>query len=99
MFKDIDRICRILDCTDRPIQVIFAGKAHPKDEPGKRFIQEISNLEKDFLAQDHPTTSPYSWDHRNFRIEVYGLKLYGVKEMIFSAIDPVRISRLKLTVA
>ena len=47
MFNDLDRICKILDSTDRPIQVIYAGKAHPKDEPGKRFIQEISNLRHD----------------------------------------------------
>jgi hypothetical protein len=32
---------------DRPIQLIYAGKAHPKDEPGKRFIKEIANLRHD----------------------------------------------------
>jgi starch phosphorylase len=26
---------------ERPVQFVFAGKAHPKDEPGKRFIQEV----------------------------------------------------------
>jgi starch phosphorylase len=31
----------------RPVQILFAGKAHPKDEPGKRFIQEIANLRGD----------------------------------------------------
>ncbi|GAB4274645.1 MAG: glycosyltransferase family 1 protein [Candidatus Rifleibacteriota bacterium] len=40
-FKDIDRLIRILTNKDRPIQIIFAGKAHPKDEPGKNFIKEI----------------------------------------------------------
>ena len=32
------------DCstnTERPVQFVFAGKAHPKDEPGKQFIQEV----------------------------------------------------------
>jgi starch phosphorylase len=47
LFNDIDRISRLLDSTERPVQVIFAGKAHPKDEPGKRFIQEIANLRND----------------------------------------------------
>jgi starch phosphorylase len=32
---------------ERPIQFVFAGKAHPKDEPGKRFIQQIANLRHD----------------------------------------------------
>ncbi|MFN7840702.1 MAG: alpha-glucan family phosphorylase [Pirellula sp.] len=47
LFKDLDRISRLLDSEERPVQVIFAGKAHPKDEPGKRFIQEIANLRHD----------------------------------------------------
>jgi starch phosphorylase len=28
---------------ERPLQIVFSGKAHPKDEPGKRLIQEIAN--------------------------------------------------------
>src|SRR5690606_38634708 len=32
---------------DRPVQFIFSGKAHPKDEPGKKFIQRIANLRRD----------------------------------------------------
>jgi starch phosphorylase len=40
-FKDIERLIRILTNKDMPIQIIFAGKAHPKDEPGKNFTKEI----------------------------------------------------------
>jgi glycogen phosphorylase len=47
LFSDIDRIAALLNDKDRPVQIIYAGKAHPKDEPGKRFIQEISNLRHD----------------------------------------------------
>ncbi|MBU6238482.1 MAG: alpha-glucan family phosphorylase, partial [Planctomycetes bacterium] len=47
LFNDLDRISAILGNTERPVQVIFAGKAHPKDEPGKKFIQEIANLRHD----------------------------------------------------
>lgn len=47
LFNDLDRIAAILGNQDRPVQVIFAGKAHPKDEPGKKFIQEIANLRHD----------------------------------------------------
>ncbi len=47
LFGQVDRIVRLLQDEDRPLQLIYAGKAHPKDEPGKRFIQEISNLRHD----------------------------------------------------
>ncbi|HEU0115217.1 MAG TPA: alpha-glucan family phosphorylase, partial [Thermomicrobiales bacterium] len=41
IFHDVDRLARILNDPDRPVQLIFAGKAHPADEGGKRLIQEI----------------------------------------------------------
>jgi len=41
LFSDIDRLARMLWDTERPIQVVFAGKAHPADRPGQRVIQEI----------------------------------------------------------
>ncbi len=47
LFNEIDQIADLLADSDRPIQLIFAGKAHPKDEPGKRFIKEIANLRHD----------------------------------------------------
>jgi len=47
IMSDVDRICRILADTERPVQLIFAGKAHPKDEPGKQLIQRVANLRHD----------------------------------------------------
>lgn len=41
IFRDPERLKRILNDPDRPVQIIFAGKAHPADEPGKAFIQQI----------------------------------------------------------
>ncbi len=41
LFSDIDRLARMVWDADRPLQVIFAGKAHPADRPGQRVIQEI----------------------------------------------------------
>jgi starch phosphorylase len=41
LFSDIDRLARLVHDADRPIQVVFAGKAHPADRPGQRVIQEI----------------------------------------------------------
>ena len=41
LFTDMDRLGRLLWDQDRPIQVVFAGKAHPADRPGQRVIEEI----------------------------------------------------------
>jgi len=41
IFSDPDRLAAILTNPERPVQLIFAGKAHPADDGGKRLIQEI----------------------------------------------------------
>ena len=41
LFTDMDRLARLLWDSDRPVQIIFAGKAHPADRPGQAVIQEI----------------------------------------------------------
>jgi glycogen phosphorylase len=41
LFHDIDRLAKLVWDEKRPIQVVFAGKAHPADRPGQRVIQEI----------------------------------------------------------
>jgi starch phosphorylase len=46
IFRDLDRLQRIMTDTHRPVQLIFAGKAHPADEPGKALIQQVYNLAK-----------------------------------------------------
>ena len=40
ILSDIERLCGLLNDPQRPIQIIFAGKAHPADEPGKRLIKK-----------------------------------------------------------
>jgi starch phosphorylase len=46
IFRDLGRLQNILLDTHRPVQIIFAGKAHPADDPGKSLIQHIYNLAK-----------------------------------------------------
>ncbi len=46
IFRDVDRILRMINDHNRPVQIIFAGKAHPADEPGKLLIQEIYRIVK-----------------------------------------------------
>jgi starch phosphorylase len=41
LFSDIERLARMLRDEKRPVQIVFAGKAHPADRPGQRVIQEI----------------------------------------------------------
>ncbi len=44
LFSDMDRLLELVNNPDHPVQFIFAGKAHPKDEPGKQFIQQVYNF-------------------------------------------------------
>ena len=44
ILSDPARLSRILNNPDRPVQIIFAGKAHPKDHPGKEIIRELIHL-------------------------------------------------------
>jgi starch phosphorylase len=44
IFRDIDRIIELVDHPDHPIQFVFAGKAHPRDNEGKRFMQRIVEI-------------------------------------------------------
>lgn len=47
IFRDIERLKRLVNNPERPVQFIFAGKAHPHDEEGKAFIRSIVNLSRD----------------------------------------------------
>jgi starch phosphorylase len=47
IFNDIERLIAILSNNEFPVQLIIAGKAHPKDEEGKKLIQEIIAMTKE----------------------------------------------------
>jgi glycogen phosphorylase len=46
LFRDPERLKRILNNPERPVQIIFAGKAHPHDTEGKELIRQIVNLSR-----------------------------------------------------
>ncbi len=50
IMRDVDRLLRIVNNATMPVQIIFAGKAHPADEPGKLIIQEVYRQVKDARA-------------------------------------------------
>ncbi len=41
VFRDLDRLDKIINSTTRPLQIVFAGKAHPHDDAGKDYIRQI----------------------------------------------------------
>jgi starch phosphorylase len=47
LLRDRDRLANILNHPDRPVQVIFAGKAHPRDDAGKELIRQIASLARE----------------------------------------------------
>jgi starch phosphorylase len=53
IFRDLERLKRILHDHWRPVQIIFAGKAHPADGPGRALIQEVYNLARDHNLGGH----------------------------------------------
>ncbi len=64
LFRDVERLKKILCDKERPVQIVIAGKAHPKDQPGKSFIREIVQLSRDTDL----------WKHIVF-IEDYDMKI------------------------
>ncbi len=53
IFRDRERLVRLLNIPGKPVQIVFAGKAHPADEPGKAFIRQIEQYtrEPDFAGK------------------------------------------------
>ncbi len=47
MFRDFNRLMNIVNNAHQPVQIIFAGKAHPADEPGKLIIQQVYRAVKE----------------------------------------------------
>lgn len=47
ILRDMDRLRRILSDPARPLQIIFAGKAHPQDQQGKELIRKVTELSRD----------------------------------------------------
>jgi starch phosphorylase len=64
IFRDVERLKRILLNKDMPVQIVIAGKAHPKDQPGKSYIREVVQLSR----------NPDLWRHLVF-VEDYDMKV------------------------
>ncbi len=52
ILTDIERLATMVNDPNRPVQFVFAGKAHPLDEPGKRILQQVAELMRDPKFRD-----------------------------------------------
>jgi starch phosphorylase len=52
LLADIEMLAGMVNDPKRPVQFVFAGKAHPKDEPGKKVLQQIAQLMRDSKFSD-----------------------------------------------
>lgn len=53
LFHDMNKLETLLKHSDRPIQLVFAGKAHPEDNPGKDLIKRIVKVSDDPVFRNH----------------------------------------------
>jgi starch phosphorylase len=47
LFKDLDRLKKIINNPDRPIQILFSGKSHPENDAGKMLIKKIDEISRE----------------------------------------------------
>jgi starch phosphorylase len=47
ILSDLDRVAAMVDDARMPVQFVFSGKAHPRDDPGKQLLQQIARLTRD----------------------------------------------------
>ena len=47
ILADLERLATMVNNPKRPVQFVFAGKAHPHDEPGKRVLQQVAEMMRD----------------------------------------------------
>ncbi len=52
VLADIERLALMVNDPKRPVQFVFAGKAHPHDDPGKRVLQQIAEMMRDSEFSD-----------------------------------------------
>ncbi|MGD0500864.1 MAG: alpha-glucan family phosphorylase [Bryobacteraceae bacterium] len=64
LFRDVERLKRMLLNKEMPVQIVIAGKAHPQDQPGKAYIREVVQLSR----------GPDLWRHVVF-VEDYDIKV------------------------
>jgi phosphorylase/glycogen(starch) synthase len=75
LFTDLDRLDKIINHPERPVHIIYAGKAHPNDQMGRDILRKVIDITKDkrfrgkiFFIEDY--------DFQSARILVQGVDLW-----------------------
>lgn len=82
LFRDPERLARIVESRDRPVQFVFSGKAHPRDDKGKEIIKELMR----FLRT--PQFRPHFVFIENYDISVARMLVQGVDVWLNNPIKP-----------
>ncbi len=75
LFQDLDRLAELIGNPKRPVQLLFAGKAHPQDHPGKAILQSIAQLQQDSRFRGRLIFLP-NYDMQICRAMVQGVDLW-----------------------
>jgi glycogen phosphorylase len=62
LLKDPERLLRIMNGAGRPVQLVFAGKAHPQDQGAKLILQQLAHWERE-SGVDHRSVFLQNYDH------------------------------------
>jgi glycogen phosphorylase len=85
--KDIERLAAIMSDDQRPVQLIISGKAHPRDEGGKRMLQELLHQ-----LRSHPDIGPRFAFVPNYNIEIAHALVQGTDVWLNTPRKPLEAS-------
>lgn len=86
LFSDIERLTKLLTNKSQPLQIVIAGKAHPRDTQGKEVLQEIIHKVKTFKLQRHVVFL------EDYDMEVASVMLAGSDIWLNTPIRPLEAS-------
>jgi starch phosphorylase len=86
LFSDEERLARLIWDAERPVQFVFAGKAHPADRPGQRVIQEI------FSKSRSPRVRGRVWMLEDYDIRIARYLVQGVDVWLNNPRRPLEAS-------
>jgi len=86
LFKDMERLKKIIHNSDRPVQFVFAGKAHPADNGGKALIKAVVEASRDPELKNHIIFL------EDYRIDVARYLVQGVDIWLNNPIRPLEAS-------
>lgn len=87
LFKDLNRLDKIINNPQRPVQFVFAGKAHPADTAGKEFIKLIVGL-----TQNDPRFKGKIVFVEDYNMNVARYMVQGVDVWLNNPIRPMEAS-------